>query len=484
VSVRVTALLALIAVVLAAYVYLVEVRGAREKADTEQAAKRIVALEADSVTALEVPLEDGTETARIVRDPDELDRWHLVAPIEYPADSSVVSGILSTLAGLESEAVIEDPPEDLSPFGLGGDPPTLRVSPKEGEPRVLRFGEKTPLGASRYLQLEGDPRLFTVPDWRTSTLRPNLRSLRDKNIIHREPEDVTELRILEHGTLLAHLRRLGTDSAEGAEAPSRWEIVEPIAEAGDGRRIRRLLEDLRFLRATEFVDEPGDLGDYGLDKPEVILELLAGEERARLELGRKLSKVYLRTAGHPAVFEVPERALADIPRELFSYREKQVLRIDEDAVRRIELGFPRDEVSYAFVREDNRWNVKDAEVQVDSLRIEDVLYAVRDLEATGIEEGSVEPSALGLAPAGVRVTLRDGEGQELGWLELGDPTVDAGIPARSSADDRLWRVANQLAEDVPLSLEAFRNNFLSEQFGEPEAGKDEGEGTDEETGED
>jgi hypothetical protein len=475
VSVRATALLALLAAALAAYVYFVEVRGAREKADTEQEAKRILRLEADSVTALEMPLEDGGGTARLERDPADFDRWHLAAPIEYPADSSVVSGILSTLTGLESEEVIEDPPEDLTPFGLAEDAPTLRVSLKEGESRVLRLGEKTPLGSSRYLQLEGDPRLFTVEDWRTSTLRPTLRTLRDKRIVGPEPEEVTALRILERGTLLAHLRRLERGSPEEAEAPSRWEIVEPIADAGDARRIERLLQDLRFLRAMEFVDEPGPLAGYGLDTPEVTLELLAGEKRARLELGRKLAKVYLRASGQPAVFEVPERALADIPRELFSYREKQVLRIDEQAARRIELRFPRDEVSYAFVREENRWKAEEEEVQVDSLRLEDLLYAIRDLEATGIEERSLDPGELGLVPPGVRVTIQDGEGKELGWLELGNPTLEAGIAARSSGNDRLWRVANGLGEDLPLSLEAFQNNFVTGEPDEKEPTQDEGE---------
>ncbi len=478
-SVRTTALLALIAAVLAAYVYFVEVRGAKEKADAEQAAKQILALEAESVTALEVPLEGGEGTARLERDPSDVDRWHLAAPIEAPADSGVVSGILSALTELESKAVIEDPPEDLSPFGIAEDTPALRVSVAEGEARVLRLGGETPLGASRYLQLEGDPRLFTVDDWRTSTLRPTLYSLRDKRVVEREPEDVTELRVLEHDTLLAHLRRLESGSPEEAEAPSRWEIVEPISDAGDARRIRRLLEDLRFLRATDFVDEPGDLEEYGLDEPEVTLELLAGEKRARLEFGRKLAKVYLRTSGRPVVFEVPDRALADIPRELFSYREKQVLRLDEDIVRRIELRFPRDDVSYTFVRKENRWSAEDEAVQIDPLRLEDMVYAIRDLEATGIEERSLDPAGLGLAPPGVRVAIQDGEGKEIGWLELGNPTVEEGIAARSSRHDRIWWVANQLGEDVPLSLEAFRNNFVREEPEEKEPEKDEDERVDE-----
>jgi hypothetical protein len=472
-NLRTTAVLCVIAALLGAYVYFVEVRADREKAEEEKIAKRILDLSADSVRAIEVPLEGGPGTARLERDGTDSDRWQLTEPIDVPADPGVVSGILSSLSELESAGVIEDPPEDLSAFGLAGDSPTVTVFTDDEESRAVRLGSKTPVGAARYLSLEGDGRLFTVEEWRTTNLRPKLESLRDRRVTDWKANSVTGLRVIEHGSLLVAARRSDTPAGEG-EKPG-WEITEPIQEAGDATRIVRLLEDLHFLRASEFVDQAGDPAEYGLDRPEIVLELEAGEQRERVELGRKDEKVYLKTRSRPVIFQLPERALTNIPRDLFAYRHKEVLSFDKDAARRLELSFPRDDVTYAFVREDERWEPEDETVRVDSLQIEDLLFAIRGLTAEGLEERSLDVGEIGLDPPGVRVTVKDSDGNELAWVELGNPDVEQGMPARSSQTDRLWRVSNDLGEDVPLTLEAFRNNLLENPPDEEEEPVKEGE---------
>jgi hypothetical protein len=460
VNVRTTAILALVAVVLGVYVWLVEVRGAKEREEEAAAANRILGLDGDAITAMEVPLEGGGE-ARMVRDADDPDRWTLESPVSYPADASVVSGIVSALTELEPKGTIDDPPEDLAPFGLAGESPAVRVFTGEDESRVLRIGEKAPVGALTYVRRDGDERVFTVEDWRMSSLRPRLVSLRDKRLLSYESGDVTEVKIWDRDQMIVRAKASGSAEEEGPDR--RWDLVEPIEDRGDARRFQRLLDDLHFLRATDFVDEPGDLAAYGLHRPEIAIELDSPGGREQIEMGRKLGKVYARTGRHGIVFEIADRALADVPRDLFAYRHKQVVELDEDRAARIELYFPRDLGEYGFVRQDNEWKAEQEGVSIGSLRIEDILYAVRDLEATGLEERSVDLAKLGLEPAGVRVTIEDGDGNELGWVEFGDPSVTEGLPARSSESDKVWRVENEVGKDVPLTLEAFRNNFLVEE---------------------
>ena len=91
------------------------------------------------------------------------------------------------------------------------------------------------------------------------------------------------------------------------------------------------------------------------------------------------------------------------------------------------------------------------------------------LDAQGLEEGEPDLAKLGLAPPRVRVSARDSAGNELGWLELGDPYPEKDLAARSSAGSEIWRVANELAEDVPLDADAFRNTFVKKPP-EPDSG--------------
>ena len=180
-----------------------------------------------------------------------------------------------------------------------------------------------------------------------------------------------------------------------------------------------------------------------------------------LQIGRVQDKGFVRVNGGEVIYQTSDRVLMNIPRSLFAYRYKRVLKLDADAVQRIELDFPREEASYAFVRENEEWVSEDAGVPVKSLSVEDVLYAIEDLNATGVVEPAPDLAALGLDPARVRVRALTTSGSELGWLELGDVRQDD-VAARSSANDRVWLVSNNVGVDVPLSVEAFERNFLEQ----------------------
>ncbi|MEE8557464.1 MAG: DUF4340 domain-containing protein [Myxococcota bacterium] len=460
-NVRTTGALAMVALLLGAYVYFVEIRGSGMGVEAEAASEKILEVEADAILAVEVPLETGG-TARLERDPEESDLWHLKTPLEYPADSGTVSGMLSALVELESEALIEDA-SDLQRFGLGPEAPEVRIELDGGKSLSLSIGNEAPLGSARYVAVEGDDRVFTVAQWRSSALRPTIRKLRDKRVTTREPDRVDFLRISEFGIPIVELRRGEGGEGESGEDSAPWRIVHPIEELADGERVQRLLEDLHFLRAIEFVDDPGeDLSAYGIDRPEITIELGEGDQREVLEVGRG-DKVHIRSDRTPVIFEVYDRTLADIPRDLFSFREKRVLTVDEDQIAALEIRFPREDAAYVYLRDDFSWKPETEETpEFDALKAGDIVYAARKVVATGLEEGSVDLKGLGLDPPGVRVTFRDEEGAEIGWLELGDVTLEKGIIARSSQNDRIWWVKEEMGEDVPLSLDAFQNRFLED----------------------
>ncbi len=460
-SFRATLVLGVIAAGLGLYVYLVEIRGEREREGAEAAAKRLLALEADQITALELPLDGGGRAKLVRRDEDGSHTWGLEAPVVFPADSNLVSRLLSTLSELESETVIENPPEDLAPFGLGEERKLVRVWSGGDEPTVLYLGGKTPVGYQLYVALGAESdELHTVAIGRVSALEPRLRDLRDRRLVTFKASEVKRLSVREYGGLVARVERVDAKSEPDAKGEG-WRVVEPSELPADAERIQRLLLDLTFARATDFVDEPGALKEYGLETPELQLEIETAAGSERLQIGRVQDKGFVRVNDNDVIYETSDRILMNVPRSLFAYRYKGVLKLDLDLVRRIELEFPRDDASYAFVREDGSWVSEDTPARVKSLSVEDVLYAIEDLEATGIVEPAPDAAKLGLDPPRVRVRVFDVSGAELGWLELGDPKEDA-MAARASASERVWRVSNNLGVDVPLSLEAFERNFLEQ----------------------
>jgi hypothetical protein len=450
---RPTLVLVLIALGLGLYTYFGEIEGEQRRKDAEDAAKRLLAIQPDEVTALEVTTTDG-DRARLVRSsPDEA--WQLETPVAFPADPGVVSDLLASLSRLAWESRLEDLGEDLAAFGLGEDRRSIRLWTGEDALAELYLGADTPIGSQIYVALAGDTeRVLTVPKSQVTGIPPRLFDLRDKRLVRFEPDDVQRMQVLELGTQVVALERVESDPAE-------WRLVAPTEDGGDAERIDRLLQDLVVARATDFVDSPGPLAEYGLDLPEIDIRLETADAAFRIQIGRVQDKAFLRVNDGDIVFETSDRLVMGVPRRPFAFRYKQVFDLDEDRVARIQIEFPREDASYGFVREEHEWKSEAAELEITSLSVADVLWAIEDLEATGIEEQSVIAAKIGLEPARVRVRAFDKNGEALGWLELGDPLkTGEAIAARSSQSDRIWRVQKEIGEDVPLGLEAFERNFL------------------------
>ncbi len=448
-NLRGTLALAAIAVALGLYVWLVEIRGTEQKAEAEAAARVIFELDPVAVTSLELVTSDGGKAALArATGPDGLSAWNLTAPIAYPADTAAVERALQVLEKLASTATIDAHPEDLAPFGLGDQAKRVAVKTGEDEPRVLFLGGDTPVGGGRYVELASDAkRLFIVSSGSLAGLAPSLVELRDKRLLRLPPGGVDELTVRAGGTLVAKAKR--TDAG--------WTLVEPENAPADAERIQRVIDDLALGRASAFEDTPKAAKHYGLDRPELEISARAGELEEKLAFGSVDSQSWLERAGDPVILEVNERARTSVPRAFFDYRAKRVLTLDAENVRALELAFPRSDKTHRLKREGEVWTSEDAGVELQEQNVEELVFALEAVDATGLEEASLDRAQIGLEPALAVVRAFDEKGELLGSLSFGDPHPEEGLPALSSQSPLVWRVANVIGREVPLSPEAFTN---------------------------
>ena len=450
-NLRATGVLVGVAVALGLWVWLGEIEGDRDRSESETTARRLFPVESDAVTALDIPLKGGGR-ARLVR--GETGGWRLESPIDAAASDEEVADLLRSVTRLESATELADVGPDLSPFGLGSG--EREVAVEVGDERfALELGKPTPFGGNVYVAVPGQhDTIFAAPQWKTDRLARELRALRDARMVSIPADEVTSLRIEIEGSPLVAAQLL----EDG------WMLSEPFPEPADQDRVTRLLEDLDLARAVGFVDDPGPHSEYGLAEPEIVVELATRDERReRLVMGRAGDAQYLWNEGRGQIYSIAPRILDGVPRSVFTLRDKQVLKVPESDATRVVLVFPRSDERYAFVRSDDGWSSDGHELDVDPVRLEDLVYALSDLEAVDIPPPDEDPAGLGLEPPLVRVELIGAEGEELAWLELGDataPGVHEGIGARSSQKDRLWRVAGETGADVPLGAEALRNAWL------------------------
>jgi hypothetical protein len=473
---RLTLAMVVVAIAAAAYVYGFAIPRQVEQEAADAREKKLVTLTPDQIVRLELPLStpDGAR-AKLTREPGSKE-WRIESPRELRADELVIQQLLESLEQIQIELTVTDPPADRSQFGIVAGKDQVEIAPESGEPLRLALGSAAPVGSLRYVEASTRPGVVLgVTAAALEDLKPDLEKLRDKSLIALDPQQVKKVEVEVGGKPLASVQRAPEPEKKAepektadisiVESSGSWEMTQPIAEKADGDRIFRYLQDVHFARVDAFVDEPGPLSQYGLERPEARVRLFPDAEGAapvELALGRDKDKqkVFARVGGQGSVLEVPARVLDGLPRDVFDYRFKRVFEVQAQDVGRIELEFPRDATTYAFKRKGEGWETEPADLAIQEFRVGDLLYELDRVNATSLIEGKDDLRALGLEPPRVKVTVLDTESKPIGWIALGDPVPNQGTAARSSSSDRTWRVINDIGEKIPLGLDAFKSAWL------------------------
>lgn len=467
---RNTLLLLVVAALLGAGIWLSN-RQQAEKQEAEEQAKRLFGpLEAEQVEWVELTTSDG-QPARLERRDGA---WRVARPVDFPADPSAADAIAGALATMASEAVIEEP-QPPAVYGLADDAKRVRFAAAGGE-HELRIGRKTPVGANSYVATgtgEGVP-VYTVATFKTTAFDKALDDLRERRPLRFEREDVTRIEAEWTGG------RVVVEKQGDA-----WRLVEPFAAEADASAIDTMLSDLLFLRAAGFVDEPPPAAEVGLDAPQyrVVLSGRAeeGQPAPRWELaigGVIEANARAGRAAETALYKIPEDRFQALPKRVDAFRFKQLARYVASDAARFELVFhdlaaaqggASNAVTITGTRTEAGWETSPEPMAAGLAAL--LVAELARLDAADIaaeEVGPDELAGLGLAPphAAIRVygepPAEGGEAPVLADVQIGVQSGDR-IVARRADRPTIFRIDAARAEHVPVSLEAFRNRFLSKE---------------------
>ena len=168
---RSTLVMLVLFLALGGYAYFVE--SERPPASEADANEQAFGFEEDDITELRVVADNGDVTS-VARTAGDDGSWSINSPVEVDADDNAASSIVSGLASLEIQRVVEAEPSDLTAFGLSD--PAIDVGFRTADDAVLRhllIGDATPTGADRYakdrwprprLPRRQPPRIDVQPD--------------------------------------------------------------------------------------------------------------------------------------------------------------------------------------------------------------------------------------------------------------------------------------------------------------------------------
>jgi hypothetical protein len=325
------------------------------------------------------------------------------------ADENEATGLVTNLASLEIQRVIDETPADIAQYGLAS--PRVEVAFRKAgqtEPTRLFIGEKTATGGEIYARLPAEKRVFLVSAFLDTTFNKGTFELRDKTILAFERDKVNAVELVSKDQRLAF-----------AKAGDRWTLTSAIGTRVDSTQVEGVVGRLQTLAMKSIVaaevSDP-DLAKYGLDKPALTATIGAGSARATLALGKadETGNLYARDLSKRAVVTV-EAALADeLKKRADDYRPKEVFEFRSFNATR--LAITRGASTATFERVTGKdgvpkWQKLNPTKDVGTMEIDGLLAAVSALTVEQYVDAKTRTGA-DTPVAVVVATFEDGKKEE------------------------------------------------------------------------
>jgi hypothetical protein len=387
------------------------------------AAPKLISVAAPEIQQVTIARKDA-EPAILER--VNANQWQITQPSKMRADVDVAAQLVTTLADLHWERLVEEKAANLNEFGLAT--PAVKVSfqKKGGKAQSILIGDETPTGGNFYAKLEGDPRVFLINNSTKGSIDRSAAELRDKRLVPFDESKLSKVQISSRGLKL--------DLAKNANGD--WAIVSPDSGRADGFEIEELLRKLREARIDEATVSLGSLRPLAA----VAITDAAGTYTLGVSQGPN-NALYGRSSEVEGLHKLPE----DFAKSLSSlelYRNKKLFDFGFNELKKIELRAST--VNLDFVRADGKWWVNGKEMDPAGTQI--FIDKLRDLTAS-----KLYPLGPSSTNASVKVTWGDGNRTETVEASVDAARVFARRAGESAGYELVpsdWQAMLQAASDV------------------------------------
>ena len=420
---------------LVAYIYFVEIKHKQAETERKEKESRIVQLDRDQIKDVKIVRRD--EKAIDIKKSDSKG-WDITSPVNASADTKAIEDLLvaSTLAQPE-KTVLE---KDVNWKDYGLDKPDLELTfTGPGKNVKICFGASNPSKSSYYLKVEGEPRLFLVPDTLRISLNKTLFDLRDKSVGKFSPGQIDKIEIVKDG------QETDLERKEG-----KWRILKPVAAPAKSASVGALLRSLETLKAKEILDEPQNGNNpYNLKESKNSITLSGKDFRKTLTLGAIKDKnsgsgqsgnyVYMSVSGEAPVYVVDDRFFSGEKLNPDSLTDRSIVSIEPRIVEKILIEFMGKNWELASAS-DNKWKMEQPERRdkLEDWLVSDMLWSLKDLNYKSV----ISPIPDDLAPYQLNLPqlvmsiyqkgAKDPVKITVGWPASEEPPSNA--DARTSAD--------------------------------------------------
>jgi hypothetical protein len=448
-------ILALVVMVIGAYIMLVERHRPNSDELEAQAEKLLQDFDRDDVTGIVIERDAGRIRLEKVGED-----WHLREPLDFPADHSVVGTTLGSLAGLEADRRLPVAEVDAAEFGLDRPAATVILSTADGSDVTLTVGDELPLGSKRVLRLAGDDEIVIAAGGFMSDIGREVDGWRSREVVDIAADQVAAIDIGRGGNSIRAVR-LGDD----------WKLLQPLEDVADRDHLQGLVSDLDSMRIEEFLDGVADPAELGLDAPsyEVLVVRGDGDEPFQLALGvtredEGETQVACRR-GDGEYFWASDRVTTRLSKAPVLWRSKKVAPFETWDVEGLVL--TRGEAAVDLSRSAGTWQFADGG-EADLTAVQERLRKLADLEATDYDLVAPPTAELGRAEIEMEAD-DDSTAPQILTFTFFEPLAEGGRAAvRVSGRDTVMGVELSDAEAILDDFEGLRPEPVEEPADETE----------------
>ena len=270
--------------------------------------------------------------------------WVLDPASPVKLDTTSVDDLVYSFTALFAERTIEEQPADLAPYGLVPPRAVARAYLDDGTVKTIRLGDATPTGNTYYLQIEGDPAVYSVWMNHGQHFHWKVADLRSKSLLTTiKPEEVSYYKArLRSGQTIEIVEKTPDESKQFQLGFGKYLMVKPYpAPRGvDGEKFDPMLQGPSSIDVAEFVDDsPADLARYGLEKPwgELLVRDKAGTLHLLFGADRGTDRVCFQVAGERAVYAVDKYKLDFLGTKPFDIVDKFLFIPSIDHLERLDV---------------------------------------------------------------------------------------------------------------------------------------------------
>ncbi|HEX3029275.1 MAG TPA: DUF4340 domain-containing protein [Clostridia bacterium] len=280
------------------------VQGTTTVSETNKAEK-VFSTDTEKITEFTVQNKNGTFVFN-----KKGDSW------EYPAgekgfrlSSEKVEAMVSSIADVDSEEVIEKNATDLAQYGLNN-PINVTIKTKNGKTTILQIGSATSSGDTYYIKLKDSSKVYTVGSYACDSLNFSKNDITDITLFTSNADDITKFILEKQGQLPISIQK----------KDKTWRMTAPVEGEIDSDFMGSMLSGLiQSTIISNIETNAADLSKYALKDPNYVLDVETAKTKTKLLIGKE-DKVnglfYARLDGSNTVFTIDSDNYTFIDRPL------------------------------------------------------------------------------------------------------------------------------------------------------------------------